>query len=200
MKIASIASALLLVGATPALAQQPAVYPLRSQTAALQSVDSASCYAQAKRETGVNMARQSQRPQRTDPMRFGADAGRGASEPPLPAAASAPSGVSRAHKGALTTANAGEAPAAGGDTPPPAARAAAVASANGHSGQRLAQPSAAPGPASASIAASASASASASPSTSEVAGLPPLPPPLPPMASYWQAYGDCMQARGYGVQ
>ncbi len=190
MKLLRIASVLLVAQAMPAFAQQPAVYPLRSQTAALQSVDSAYCYWQAKRQTGVDMARQSQRPERTKTVRFAPDAGKGASEPPLPppsgASGGLASGAGRTPKG---TATAGEAAAASAavDARAPAARFPAE-SANRGSAQ-------VPAPAS-----NVSGSASASTSASTAANLPPLPPPPPPMTSYWQSYGDCMQARGYGVQ
>lgn len=187
MKISLIVSALLVVPATAALAQQPAVYPLRSQSAAAQGVDSAYCYWQAKQQTGVNMTRLSQRPQRTKPIPFAADAGKGASEPPLPGARGTPSGGSRTSMGAMTASGAGSMPAVSG-VPAQGAQPARpggpnAASATGDTAQT-------PAPAS-----SASGSAASSASTN----LPPLPPPPPPMTTYWQAYGDCMQARGYGV-
>ncbi|WP_440566654.1 hypothetical protein [Trinickia sp.] len=188
MKILWIASALLVAKATTALAQQPAVYPLRSQSAAQQGVDSAYCYWQAKRQTGVNMARQSQRPEATHAIRFGADAGRGASEPPLPAPLGASSSVSHTPKVGATGTEASGAPAAS-DVPGLGAQ-SKTAAANGRAAQGAAPASSASG----------SMPASTSPSVSGTAGLPPLPPPPPPMTSYWQAYGDCMQARGYGVQ
>jgi hypothetical protein len=186
MKISWIASALLIAQAPAALAQQPAVYPLRSQSAGQQSVDSGYCYWQAKRQTGVDMTRLSQRPERTRAVRFAADSGRGASEPPLPAAASASSGVQRQPKAAVTAAEAGGASSAS-DAAMRAARPDS-ASESGRAAQTSEQASGAPG----STAASASASGAAN--------LPPLPPPPPPMTTYWQAYGDCMQGRGYGVQ
>lgn len=184
MKILWIASAFLIAQATTALAQQPAVYPLRSQSAAQQGVDSAYCYWQAKRQTGVDMTRQSQRPERTRTVRFAADSGRGASEPPLPPAARGASGASGTPKAAVTAAEAGGA-SAGRD----AAVRAAHADAASESGRAAQMPTPASGP-----------SGSAAASASGTANLPPLPPPPPPMTTYWQAYGDCMQGRGYGVQ
>ena len=184
MKISLIVSALLVVPATAAFAQQPAVYPLRSQTAAAQGVDSAYCYWQAKQQTGVNIARLSQRPQRTKSIPFAADAGKGASEPPLPSARGTPSGGPRASTAAMTASGAGAVPSDSGV----GAQAAQVGGPNAAS----ATGNPAPSPASAS-------SASGSAASSASANLPPLPPPPPPMTTYWQAYGDCMQARGYGV-
>ena len=70
--------------------------------------------------------------------------------------------------------------------------------------------SASAGTAAASSAASAPANAGASGASETTAlntasgassvNLPPLPPPEPPMTRYWQAYGECMQSRGYGVR
>jgi hypothetical protein len=194
MKLLWIAGALLAAEATTTLAQQPAVYPLRSQTAALQSVDSAYCYWQAKKQTGVDMARQSQRPEPTKTVRFAPDAGRGASEPPLPPPNGAANAVAR------TTKAPGSAGEAGGASAAPAARGAPglaaradAASVNRHA---VTAPASAAGASSSASVAAASTSASAG----AAADLPPLPPPPPPMTTYWQAYGDCMQARGYGVQ
>lgn len=183
--VASVVSVVIVSWSTTTLAQQPAVYPLRSQPAATQSVDSAYCYWQAKRQTGVDMTHLSQRPNRTKPIQFAADAGKGASEPPLPPAHGAPGGAAKTAQALTTASEAGGASAASGA--PPAARSNA-ASANTGSAQVAPSAPGASGPG----AASASASASAN--------LPPLPPPQPPMTTYWQAYGDCMQARGYGVR
>jgi hypothetical protein len=177
MKISLIVGAAALAVSTAALAQRPAVYPLRSQTAATQGLDNAYCYWQARRETGVDTVRQSQRPTRTKPLQFAADGGKGASEPPLPASRVESGGAPAAAKPASHVA---EAPAA--------------ASANSASGRPD------PGEASDAHAQTMANSASAVAASGASPGLPPLPPPQPPMERYWQAYGDCMQGRGYGVQ
>lgn len=78
----------------------------------------------------------------------------------------------------------------------------------GHAGPASAASAAAAAsaaPASSSTAASPTAAASQTASVNAASGastvkLPPLPPPEPPMTSYWHAFGECMQSRGYGVQ
>lgn len=196
MKILLCTSATLLVVSTAALGQQPGVYPLRSQSAAAQGVDSAYCYWQAKQQTGVDMTRLSQKPPRQKAVRFAPDAGRGASEPPLPPPAGMGGGKAG---GSATVANGASSPVAAYPAPSPSSSPAAnVASASAAAPGASATASP-PGSAAASGAAGAAgkvASASGAAST----GLPPLPPPEPPMATYWHAYGDCMQSRGYGVQ
>ncbi|MDN7183817.1 hypothetical protein M0D69_38555 [Caballeronia sp. SEWSISQ10-4 2] len=47
-----------------ALAQQPLAFPMRSQSPWQTSVDTAMCYSYANQHTGVNMARQSQAPEK----------------------------------------------------------------------------------------------------------------------------------------
>ncbi len=47
-----------------ALAQQPLAFPMRSQSPAQTSIDTAMCYSYANQHTGVNMARQSQAPEK----------------------------------------------------------------------------------------------------------------------------------------
>lgn len=165
--------ALLLTTGT-AFAQRPLIYPMRSQSPGAQSVDSAYCYWQAKTQSGVDIARQPQRPFRTKPIDFApaAGSGTGTTEPPLPLPASQSRG-----DGATNAARATGASAAA-SAPMPAASAASMPPATG-----------------ASTVAAASQSGSASD-----AKLPPLPPPEPPMTTYWHAYGDCMQSRGYGVR
>ncbi|WP_116137176.1 hypothetical protein [Trinickia diaoshuihuensis] len=174
MKIPVVYGAVVLAVSTPALAQRPAVYPLRSQTAATQSLDNAYCYGEARRQTGVDMARQSQRPMRTKPLQFAADGGRGASEPPLPATRAASGSAAHGAKPGAQTSEVHAAASAGPSASSPAVDAPAR-----------------PGTASGSAGADSAAS---------TANLPPLPPPQSPMETYWQAYGDCMQSRGYGVQ
>jgi hypothetical protein len=149
----------VLMIALPAIAwaQRPLVYPLRSQSPGAQSIDSAYCYWQAKKQTGVDIVRQPQRPLRTKSINFASDAGRGTSEPPLPASAD--------HAGA----------------------ASASTGASQTTGSAASGTSAASGP-------------SVTEGGAGEAKLPPLPPPEPPMTTYWRAYGDCMQSRGYGVR
>ncbi len=171
-----ICAALLTMSGT-ALAQRPLVYPIRGQSPGQQSVDNAYCYGWANTQTHVDIAREPQRPTRTTPITFAADAGHGASAPPLPLGASA-SGAAAASTAALTAAS-GAAPAAASGAAPqpgtPAASGVAVAGTSGASG--------APGAAAASG-----------------VQMPPLPPPEPPMTTYWRAYGDCMLDRGYMVR
>jgi hypothetical protein len=108
MNIRVWASVVLMIAA-PAIAwaQRPLTYPLRSQSAGAQSIDSAYCYWQTNKQTGVDIVRQPQRPFRTKPIDFAPDAGRGTSEPPLPASAdhagAASAGVSGASAGAGQT-------------------------------------------------------------------------------------------------
>jgi hypothetical protein len=95
MNIRAWAGAVLMI-ALPAIAwgQRPLIYPLRSQSPGVQSIDSAFCYSQATKQTGVNIVRQPQIPLRTKPIHFASDAGRGTSEPPLPASAAHAAGAS----------------------------------------------------------------------------------------------------------
>jgi hypothetical protein len=175
-----VGAALIPLSAT-ALAARPAVYPLRSQSAETQGADNAFCYWQAKQQTGVDMTRQSQRPVRTKTRRAAADAGAGASEPPLPAAHGKSDGVSQAAGGESSTVEAGGASAS--STQSIAASGAQSSAVGGSTAHAAAPSSGAPGVAS-----------------SAVGSSPPLPPPEPPMTVYWQAFGDCMRSRGYGVQ
>lgn len=211
MKIFLCASVTLLAFSTAAFGQRPAIYPLRSQNPAAQGVDSAYCYWQAKQQTGIDMTRLPQRPPRTKVARFAPDAGRGASQPPLPGAAAGPS--ARPGNAGAATAASGNAGALGGASPAAGRPGAASPSASSPSpSSSSAHAAVAPGsgvsaPASEPVAASgtpatsvASASGPAAANSAASANLPPLPPPEPPMTTYWHAYGDCMQARGYGVQ
>lgn len=202
MKIILGTSATLLVVSSAAFGQQPAVYPLRSQSAAAQGVDSAYCYWQAKQQTGVDMTRLSQRPPRQKAARFAPDAGRGASEPPLPPRAGAQ--AARAG-GNAPSANGASVPAAAQATPSSSSAASVASASASASAPGAAGPASPPAPTAASGAAGQTgsvASASGVPAASGAAStsLPPLPPPEPPMATYWHAYGECMRSRGYGVQ
>jgi hypothetical protein len=175
--------ALLMISGT-AFAQRPLVYPARSQTPAQQAIDNALCYGQANSQTHIDMARQPQKPTRTTPINFAADAGHGASAPPLPPGIAA--------SGAHPASGAATASAASG-----AASGTATAAASGAA--------AASGPASATTLALGPAGASGASGALGASGasgvqMPPLPPPEPPMTTYWRAYGDCMQDRGYTVR
>jgi hypothetical protein len=197
MNLSRVIGVLLLVATAPASAQRPVVYPLRSQDTAAQAVDNAYCYWQARKDTNVDMAHESQRPQRTQPIGFAPDAGRGMSEPPLPARAEHAQGGKGASAVQALKAAPGKdgapKPASSTATPAPAVKAASA-------GDGVRTPGA-PGrpPGAASDSAAATPPQSASDAVSD-AKLPPLPPPEPPMTLYWRAYGDCMQSRGYGVQ
>lgn len=180
-------SAVLLAAGGMSWAQRPLVYPLRSQSPSVQSVDNAYCYWQAKEQTHVDVAREPQKPVRTEPIAFAPDAGRGASAPPLPVSA----GQVRAASG---TAAANAAPPAAGTAGLAGASAAAASTASG-----TREASATSGVRNAPNMTATSDSASSGASGGSV-GLPPLPPPEPPMTRYWHAYGDCMQSRGYGVR
>jgi hypothetical protein len=68
MSISNSAGIALLLISSAAVAQRPLVYPIRSQSAAQQSLDNAGCYGWANRQTGVNMSREPQRPVRTMPL------------------------------------------------------------------------------------------------------------------------------------
>ncbi|MGN6808601.1 MAG: hypothetical protein ACTHJZ_22040 [Trinickia sp.] len=164
----------VLIATTSGLvwAQRPLVYPLRSQSPGAQSVDNAFCYWQAKQQTNVDIAREPQRPLRTKAIEFTPDAGRGTSVPPLPP------GTYRAKA------------ASGGAAAASAASPATVAS------------QATPASSATSVGASGASQTAAlnAASGASSVNLPPLPPPEPPMTRYWQAYGDCMQSRGYGVR
>lgn len=201
MKIFLCASVTLLAFSTAAFGQRPAIYPLRSQNPAAQGVDSAYCYWQAKQQTGIDMTRLPQRPPRTKVARFAPDAGRGASQPPLPGAAAGPSarpGNAGALGGASPAAGrpGAASPSASSPSPSSSSAHAAVAPGSGVSAP-ASEPVAASGTPATSV---ASASGPAAANSAASANLPPLPPPEPPMTTYWHAYGDCMQARGYGVQ
>ncbi|QCP53422.1 hypothetical protein FAZ95_30700 [Trinickia violacea] len=181
IRISACACIALLTISGTALAQRPVVYPARSQSPAQQAIDNALCYGQANSQTHIDMARQPQKPTRTTPINFAADAGHGASAPPLPPGIAA-SGAHPASGAATASAASG----AASGTPMAAASDAAAAS-GAASSTTLAL-----GPASASGALGASGASGVQ--------MPPLPPPEPPMTTYWRAYGDCMQDRGYVVR
>jgi len=169
----------VLIATTSGLvwAQRPLVYPLRSQSPGAQSIDNALCYSQARQQTNVDIVREPQRPLRKKAIDFAPDAGRGTSVPPLPPGTER----SKAAGGATGTAAASAASAA---SPTAAASASTQTTASTNTG---------------ASGASATTALNAA-SGANTINLPPLPPPEPPMTRYWQAYGDCMQSRGYGVR
>lgn len=169
MNAQAIVGIALMCFAATVSAQRPLTYPLRGQNPGMQGVDEAYCYGQANTKTGVDMARQPQRPTRREPIVFAADAGRGASEPPLPTPQE-PKSATPSDTHAPTAAASASGAAAVGASP---------------------TPSASSGVAMPPIANNTRASETK---------LPALPPPEPPTTTYWRAYGDCMQGRGYGVR
>jgi hypothetical protein len=179
IRISACACMALLTISGTALAQRPLIYPIGGQSPGQQTIDNAYCYGLANSQTKIDMARQPQTPTRTTPINFAADAGHGASAPPLPpgVAASGPQAASGA-QGASGTATASAASSAASGT----ATAGVM-------------------PASGAVASSGVVAAGAS-GASGASGtqMPPLPPPEPPMTTYWRAYGDCMLGRGYVVR
>jgi hypothetical protein len=81
---------------------------------------------------------------------------------------------------------------------PGSAASGAAAASGGAPGSAASQPAAAS--ASAASGAVAASGASVTTGSASETKMPPLPPPEPPMTSYWRAFGDCMQTRGYGVR
>lgn len=190
---------IMWVFSSAAFAWQPLTYPIRSQSAYQRSVDTAMCYAEANRESKVNIARESQIPPRK-PVATRTSSTGAPSRPPLPSStfsaspfgASMPAAAAPAASGAtVTTANnamatkAASAPAASSPAAPAATTAASASAASAAVADNGASETAASG-------ASQTAAASS-------VKLPPLPAPEPPMTRYWAAYGACMQARGYVV-
>ncbi|RKF43673.1 hypothetical protein [Paraburkholderia fungorum] len=186
---------IMWVFSSAAFAWQPLTYPIRSQSAYQRSVDTALCYAEANRESKVNIARESQIPPRK-PVATKTSSTGAPSRPPLPSStfSASPFGASMpaaASGAAVTTANnamatkAASAPAASAAATPAATTAASASAASAAVADNGASETAASG---------ASQTAAAS-----NVKLPPLPAPEPPMTRYWAAYGACMQARGYVV-
>jgi hypothetical protein len=64
MRIPLFAGIAVLFLSGSALAQQPLAFPMRSQSPAQASIDTAMCYSYANQHTGVVMARQSQEPEK----------------------------------------------------------------------------------------------------------------------------------------
>jgi hypothetical protein len=184
MKITIPIGLTLLLTSGTALAWQPVVYPIRSQTPTQQNIDAAICYGMANRQTNVNITREAQAPMAPKPAPAQAGSGgQPAGQPPLPA-----SGVASASgtlAGAPAAASAGTtATAKGAQTAPatamPDSDALVKTDKNGMPEM--------------------SGASDAQPTTEAEVKLPPPPPPEPPMTRYWRAYGVCMQGRGYAVQ
>jgi hypothetical protein len=72
MRIPLSAGIAVLFLSTSALAQQPIAFPMRSQSAAQTSIDTAMCYSYANQHTGVVMARVSQAPEKPKTVKPGA--------------------------------------------------------------------------------------------------------------------------------
>lgn len=189
MQIKTYTVLTLVVFSSAAFAWQPLTYPIRSQGPYQRSVDTASCFAAATKQTKVDIAREPQIPSRkpaTPTSSTGAP-----SRPPLP-----PSTFSATPMGASMPA---AATAPGASAP---AATTATATATGASAPNAASAA----PESATTTAATAASAASADGTAETTAaassvkLPPLPAPEPPMTRYWAAYGACMQARGYIVQ
>jgi hypothetical protein len=72
MRIPLSAGIAVLFLSTSALAQQPLALPMRSQSRAQTSIDTAMCYSYANQHTGVVMARVSQLPEKPKTVKPGA--------------------------------------------------------------------------------------------------------------------------------
>jgi hypothetical protein len=204
----------LMVVSGAAHAWQPLAYPIRSQSPYQQSVDTATCYAEANK-TKVDIRRESQIPPRTPPASKGASTGV-PSRPPLPQStfSAAPTNVGLPASAPDAGASAPMATAA---VPGGASHARGASAPMAGSAPMAARPASAPMAGSAPITGSAALAAAAPSSASGAPGsadalllasqadaasgtkLPPLPEPEPPMVRYWAAYSACMQARGYGT-
>ncbi|WGS50584.1 hypothetical protein LFL96_03485 [Paraburkholderia sp. D15] len=216
MKIKTYTVLTLVVFSSAAFAWQPVVYPIRSQSPYQRSIDNATCFATANKQTKINIAHESQIPPRHPPV--GKTTSTGApSRPPLPpstfsatppgvgmpagaSAAGASAPVATAAAGA-SAATAGTATHTGKAANPPGTN--ATTAANAASG--TAATAGAPASDAMTMAANPASAPSADGGATDMAGasgvkLPPLPAPEPPMTQYWAAYGACMQARGYVVQ
>lgn len=195
----------LVVFSSAAFGWQPLVYPIRSQSPYQRSIDTATCYAAANKQTKVNIAHESQIPPRHPAVTKTSSTGV-PSRPPLPPSsfsATPPGmGMPASAPGAsapVATAATGVSGAKASNATNPASSANATAAAPASNATAMAA-----NPASATSTADNGASATAAASATDVAAasgvkLPPLPAPEPPMTQYWAAYGACMQARGYVV-
>ncbi len=209
MKIKTYILVTLVVFSSAAFGWQPLVYPIRSQSPYQRSIDTATCYAAANKQTKVNIAHESQIPPRHPAVTKTSSTGV-PSRPPLPpssfsatppgigmpAAASA-AGASAPVATAATSASGAKASNATNATSP-ASSANATAATPASNATAMAV-----NPASATSTANGASEIAAASATDVAAAsgvkLPPLPAPEPPMTQYWAAYGACMQARGYVV-
>ena len=182
MKITIPIGLTLLLTSSVALAWQPVVYPIRSQSATQQNIDAATCYGLASRQTNVNITREAQAPMAPKPTpALAGSGGQQAGQPPLPA-----SGVASASgtlAAAPSAASAGTTTTAKGTPATPAMPDSDTLAKTDKNGT-----------------AEASGASDAQGTTEAEIKLPPPPPPEPPMTRYWRAYGVCMQGRGYAVQ
>ena len=179
MKMTIPMSLALLTLSGAASAWQPVVYPVRSQSASQQSVDAATCYSTASRQSGVNITREAQSPMRPK-LASGAVGIGGAgqvSQPPLPASGTTAASGSVPASAAMATA----APASASGTPAAAAQASEPMPKTDKDGVP-------------------ELGGASEPLTEAEVKAPPMPPPEPPMTRYWRAYATCMQGRGYTVQ
>ncbi|ASL43377.1 hypothetical protein bAD24_I07795 [Burkholderia sp. AD24] len=206
MKIKTYILVTLVVFSSAAFGWQPLVYPIRSQSPYQRSIDTATCYAAANKQTKVNIAHESQIPPRHPAVTKTSSTGV-PSRPPLPPSSfsatppgigmpAAASGAGASAPVATAATSASGAKASNATNPASSANATAATPASNATAM-------AANPASATSAANG-ASETAAASATEVAAasgvkLPPLPAPEPPMTQYWAAYGACMQARGYVV-
>lgn len=165
----------LLAVSGVALAWQPVVYPIRSQSPWQQSVDAAMCYSVASQQSKVNITQQAQSPM---PPKFASGVapigGPQVSQPPLPASGAASASATMAS------------PAPAGAMP---GSAAAAAMAQASEPMPKTDKNGIP-----------ELRGASEPQTAAEVKLPPMPPPEPPMTRYWRAYAGCMQGRGYAVQ
>ncbi|PQV52458.1 hypothetical protein [Paraburkholderia sp. BL21I4N1] len=204
MKIKTYILVTLVVFSSAAFGWQPLVYPIRSQSPYQRSIDTATCYAAANKQTKINIAHESQIPPRHPAVNKTSSTGV-PSRPPLPPSSfsATPPGIGMpastlGASAPVAAAAAGASGAKAGNAANPASSANATAATSASNATAMAA-----NPASATSADNG-ASATAAASATEVAAasgvkLPPLPAPEPPMTQYWAAYGACMQARGYVV-
>jgi hypothetical protein len=190
MQIRTYTVLALIVFSSAAFAWQPLTYPVRSQGPYQRSIDDATCFAAAGRESKVNITREAQIPPRKAPATRASSTG-APSRPPLP-----PSTFSATPPGASMP----SAATAPGASAPAATNATTMAAASGASAPNAASATPA-STATAATAASGAAGSGTAETTAEASGvkLPPLPAPEPPMTRYWAAFATCMQARGYVV-
>ncbi|WP_176059925.1 hypothetical protein [Paraburkholderia sp. BCC1876] len=206
MKIKTYILLTLVVFSSAAFGWQPLVYPIRSQSPYQRSIDTATCYAAANRQTKVNIAHESQIPPRHPAVTKTSSTGV-PSRPPLPPSSfsATPPGIGMPADASAPGASAPVATAAAGASGAKASNATNPASsANATAATPASNATAMAANSASATSADNGASETAAASATEVAAasgvkLPPLPAPEPPMTQYWAAYGACMQARGYVV-